>query len=279
MFPQIPPGSPPPAYNNALPPPPFYFPPTQGDEVEFVEPPSPSVSDLEIQIFGHQIAPIHTPHTPSTHNYSSLSRASMPITHSSTPIIPLREAPTIFDTPVVPSHTHTIPSQIPIVPSQECIPIPTTPIAPPTPTPQPKQTRTTAPRGIAHTTRTSTPRPPLHSQPLAPVEDDSTEPSPTEYEIMVWPVKPTRKSASTSRTRKPAAKVDPHALGPGVAGLSGAYLSMIKQLKAPPKNVSGSYIIVRMDEPVKKPIDRTKPWNSANLRTSGAYHPYHITVA
>jgi hypothetical protein len=37
-----------------------------------------------------------------------------------------------------------------------------------------------------------------------------------------------------------------------------AYLSMIKQLKAPPKNVSGSYIIVRMDEPVKKPIDRTK---------------------
>jgi len=48
MFPWIPPL----AYSHASPPPPFYFPPIQGDEVEFVEPPSPSVSDMEIQIFG-----------------------------------------------------------------------------------------------------------------------------------------------------------------------------------------------------------------------------------
>jgi len=119
---------------------------------------------------------------------------------------------------------------------------------------------------------------------------------------MVWPVKPTRKSAGTGRAKKPAAKVDPHGLGPGTADVGMeweafleviaevletepgflfidsmewrwvkpansmflplrsrlAYISMIKQLKAPPKNVSGSYIIVRMDEPVRKPVDRTK---------------------
>ena len=115
----------------------------------------------------------------------------MPIIHSSTPIIPLHEAPTSFDTPIVPSHTHTVPSQIPVVPSQEHIPIPTTPFGPPTPTPQPKQAWTTAPRGVAPMMCTSTPCPPLPSQPLAQLGDNTTKTLPTEYKIMVWPVKPT----------------------------------------------------------------------------------------
>ena len=34
-----------------------------------------------------------------------------------------------------------------------------------------------------------------------------------------------------------------------------AYGSLIKQLKAPPCNVSGKYIIVHMAEPVKKPVN------------------------
>jgi hypothetical protein len=34
-----------------------------------------------------------------------------------------------------------------------------------------------------------------------------------------------------------------------------AYSSLIKQLKAPPRNVSGKYIIVRMAKPVKKPVN------------------------
>jgi hypothetical protein len=33
------------------------------------------------------------------------------------------------------------------------------------------------------------------------------------------------------------------------------YASLLKQLKAPPQNVSSTYIIIQMAEPVKKPVD------------------------
>ncbi|KAF8187424.1 hypothetical protein BJ912DRAFT_1059774 [Pholiota molesta] len=39
-----------------------------------------------------------------------------------------------------------------------------------------------------------------------------------------------------------------------------AYQSLIRQLREPPKNVSGSYIVVKMDAPVQQPVDRSKPW-------------------
>jgi len=37
-----------------------------------------------------------------------------------------------------------------------------------------------------------------------------------------------------------------------------AYESLIRQLRAPPKNVSGSYIIIRMEQPLQQPVDHTK---------------------
>ena len=37
-----------------------------------------------------------------------------------------------------------------------------------------------------------------------------------------------------------------------------AYESLIRQLRAPPRNVSGSYIIIRMEQPIQQPVDRTK---------------------
>jgi hypothetical protein len=45
-------------------------------------------------------------------------------------------------------------------------------------------------------------------------------------------------------------------------GNENAYRSLTRQLREPPKNVSGSYIVVKMDAPVQKPVDRSKVWFS-----------------
>ncbi|EDR05869.1 uncharacterized protein LACBIDRAFT_329325 [Laccaria bicolor S238N-H82] len=147
-----------------------------------------SLSDLEVQIFALKDSQT-TQLQPTT-----FGKDTVPSTPS-LPRCPLSEAPTTFDTPIVRTNW----------PS-------------PQPTPQPKQARTTATRCIAApTTRTSTPRPPLPSQPLAPVEANTTETSPAQHEIMGFlPVNSTRKPAGTGRTKKSADKVDPHGLGAGM---------------------------------------------------------------
>ncbi|KAJ7260750.1 hypothetical protein C8J57DRAFT_1184620 [Mycena rebaudengoi] len=50
------------------------------------------------------------------------------------------------------------------------------------------------------------------------------------------------------------------------------FKSLLKQLRAPPKNVSGQYILVKMDEPVRKPAAVKMPWSQDIAGPSPAFN-------
>ncbi|KAF8959735.1 hypothetical protein BDZ97DRAFT_1761251 [Flammula alnicola] len=288
MFPHN--NSNPPPYNNSIPP----------SQAEFVfvddPPPSPSLSDLEIQTFGHRLAYIPTSRPPTRNTHITTPSESQIYLPGSEPLpaytqtqpvsTPRRTAASLpaprpqaasIESHVVESHA-VVPSQR-VVPAQEH---PRNPAQPPTSTPS--LTTRVASRGQTHTTKAST----SHND----VSDDELEPA--KFELVVWAIKPVKTTTAGRKKTAKVAKVEPSSFGPGesntdldwasfleiVADLletkpvmlvlhslewkwlkpanspwlplrtQSAYHSLVRQLRAPPKNVSGAYIIVKMDWPL-----------------------------
>ncbi|KAF8139208.1 hypothetical protein K438DRAFT_1996265 [Mycena galopus ATCC 62051] len=229
---------------------------------------SPTISELELQTFGHRIAPLPFPFDP---------RVDPPSPSLSLP--PLRDNFSRV-------HSFELPNLLSNQPlASDISPISTSPRLSVFPA-GPKLKR---PHTAPAPTSTRLPSP------------DADIPDAKEFEIMVWtygaPKKNTRKS-------KKVAKVEPISHGPITAdtdmtwdymvntiakllGTSPEFLvissmewrwlkpqnspwlplrnesgfaSLIRQLLLPPKAVSGAYIIIKMDEPMKAPPTVSMPW-------------------
>ncbi|KAJ7321266.1 hypothetical protein DFH08DRAFT_970131 [Mycena albidolilacea] len=273
------------------PPPVYEMPPSYGDpeSQSSSSPPrlrplsvSPTMSELELQTFGHCIPPLPFLFDPQVDPLSpSLSlhplRNNFSRVHS-------------FELPIPPSDS-TVSGNLSNLPlASDISPISTSTRLSVFPTgPKPKGPHTKPA--------------PASTRPPSP---DVDLPDAKEFEIMVWTYGAPKKSSSSARKSKKVAKVEPISHGPitantdmtwdymvdTIANLLGTspeflvissmewrwlkpqnspwlplrnesgFASLIRQLLSPPKAVSGAYIIVKMDEPMKAPPTVSMPWVS-----------------
>ncbi|KAJ7274472.1 hypothetical protein B0H12DRAFT_1319430 [Mycena haematopus] len=239
---------------------------------------SPTLSEMELQTFGHRIAPLSFSFDPRVDPLSpSLSLPPLPSLRDDVSHNHSFELPNTIpsDSTTTPSDRHLV-SDVPVISTS-----PRRFVFPAEPKPRGKPARAS----------------------MRPPSPDVDIPDAKEVEIMVWtyaaPKKPARKS-------KKVAKVEPISHGPittstemgweetvdNIAKLLGTaadflvissmewrwlkpqnsawlplrnesgFTSLIRQLLSPPKGVSGAYIIVKMDEPMKAPPTMSMPWVS-----------------
>ncbi|KAJ7742112.1 hypothetical protein DFH07DRAFT_777789 [Mycena maculata] len=244
---------------------------------------SPTMSELELRIFGFPIAPLRYSSDPQPDVLSpSLSLSPLHGDHARA---------FSFQTPSIPAD-----SSLFYDPTNQNVPLPIdTPSVPTSPrlsvfpaAPKPKGTRV---KRALTSTRAMSP--------------DADIPDATDFEIVVWTCPAPKKSSTAQKTKKPT-KVEPTTHGPITANTDmvwedaldaiavllgttseflvissiewcwlkpqnsawlplrnlGGYSSLIKQILSPPKAVSMAYIIVKMDKLMRAPPKVSMPWVS-----------------
>ncbi|KAJ6626532.1 hypothetical protein B0H10DRAFT_1941826 [Mycena sp. CBHHK59/15] len=243
---------------------------------------SPTMSELELQTFGHHIAPLPFSFDPQVDPLSP--SLSLPPLRDNFSRVRSIELPNLPSDSAVSSNLSNLPL------ASDISPISTSPRL------------SVFPAGLKPKGPRTKPAP-ASTRPPSP---DVDVPDAKEFEIMVWTYGAPKKSSSSARKSKKVAKVEPISHGPITAntdmiwdymvdtiakllGTSAEFLiissmewrwlkpqnspwlplrnesgfaSLIRQLLSPPKAVSGAYIIVKMDEPMKAPPTVSMPWVS-----------------
>ncbi|KAJ6616129.1 hypothetical protein B0H10DRAFT_1949342 [Mycena sp. CBHHK59/15] len=245
-----------------------------------LRPASPSLSDLEIQAFGHHVAPLQFSFDPQAEPSSpSLS-------------LPAPLPADLFSHTPIPSDGFFFPDL-----TNEDVPL----WAIDTPS-VPKSSQLSV---FSVGLKTKGTRAKCAAPPAAAVTPNVEISNATNFEILVWVYAAAKRSAGRVKSKK-ASKPEPNSYGPiagntdmvyddfteALAELLGTSLeflvvssqewhwlkpvnlawlplldssgfnSIIRQLSSPPKGVSKAYIIVRMDEPMKAPPNVSMPWAS-----------------
>ncbi|KAJ7732293.1 hypothetical protein B0H16DRAFT_1468641 [Mycena metata] len=280
--------SPPPVYEH----PPQYAPepPVAAAPLSSSSPPrlrralsaSPSLSDLEVEVFGHRVAPLPSPFTYNPQN-------PLPPPSFSPPRADVSRVPS-FHTPQVPR-----PFVFPDAATTSDLPPPRDDQSFPSPPPAHLSVFPVEPKPKATCTR--------RAAPARPPSPDDELPDAKDFEIMVWTYAAAKKAIG--RKPKKALKPEPNSFGPISANTDmtwdntveaicellstspqflvsssmewhwlkpknsawlplrnlAGYASLVKQIVSPPKGVT-NYIIIKMDEPMKAPPSVSMPWAS-----------------